>query len=237
MSGISVAQRRALVYALADAGPADGGRPGVPGPARATWLRLQACGLVDPTHPIPCACPPAVTPAGLAAMGLPSSVRDTAEAVRAAVRCILPWRRPVVRMRGRLPAISVDDVDDEAAPPRQVCAAEDVVAVVSAEPERPWEQGARCADTVWDAVVAWCAGVGVHLDVCLRAGWRVLSIEPPPDQSGCTAHGRDEAIVAASSDAWRAPGRPKRPAQPSADRRRRAGRAQIEVVRLCTHDQ
>jgi hypothetical protein len=180
LRSLSPADRRALRFALAEAGPADGGAPGQPGPARATWVRLQALSYVDPAHPLPHPLPPAVTEAGLAALGLPAEVADPVAALRAAIRCLLPWRRPALRLRPRLPAVSIDDPDDEAAAPRVLTARTEVFAAVSAENERSWEGPHRCADTAWDAVIAWTARVGQPLDFTLRSGWRLVSRSDGP---------------------------------------------------------
>ncbi len=180
MSRLSPAARRALQLALAEAGPADGGTPGQPGPSRATWRHLQALGLVDPAHPLPHPLPPRVTDAGLAALGLPAEVFDPVSALRAAIRCLLPWRRPALRLRPRLPFVSIDDPDDAAAAPRVLTAHAEVFAAVSAENERSWEGAHRCADTAWDAVIAWTARVGQPLDFTLRGGWRLVSRGDPP---------------------------------------------------------
>lgn len=181
MSRLSPAERRALRFALAEAGPADGGAPGQPGPARATWVRLVALRYVNPAHPLPHPLPPAVTEAGLAALGLPAEVTDPVSALRAAIRCLLPWRRPALRLRPRLPAVSIDDPDDGAAPPRVLSAQPEIFAAVSAENERSWEGAHRCADAAWDAVIAWTARVGQPLDVTLRGGWRLVSRGDGPE--------------------------------------------------------
>lgn len=184
MSRLRAADRRALLLALAACGPADGGRPGQPGPTRATWTRLQAQGWLDPSHALPSALPPDVTPAGLRALGLPERVESPEAALRAAVRCLLPWRRPAVRVRPRLPAVSVDHPDDPHGEPLVVSAHPDVIAAVSTDNEHAWEYGDRCADTAWDAVCAWSARVGFPLDMSHRGEWRLIfrdtQTEPMP---------------------------------------------------------
>lgn len=175
MTRLRAADRRALTLALAEAGPADGGRPGEPGPARATWARLQAAGWLDPAHPLPAPTPPAITQAGLRALGLPDTVPDAVSALRAAVRHLLPWRRPAVRLRGL--AVSIDDPDDETAPPIVVSAGPGVISGVHTANERAWEAAGGCADTVWDAVYAWTAHVGFPLDTVNRGDWRIVHLD------------------------------------------------------------
>lgn len=180
MAPLRASGRRALLLALADCGPADGGRPGAPGPTRATWERLQARGLLDPAHPLPSARPPAVTDAGLRALGLPDRVDSPEVALRAAVRCLLPWRRPAVRVRPRLPFVSIDHPDDPLGDPIVVSAHPEVIAAVSTDNERAWEHGDRCADTAWDAVCAWTARVGFPLDLSHRGAWRLVFHDHQP---------------------------------------------------------
>jgi hypothetical protein len=176
VSGLSRAERRALLYALAGAGPADQGCAGQPGPARATWTRLQLRGLVDPAHPLPSPTPPGVTDEGLAVLGLPAQVSDPEVTLRAAVRCLLPWRRPALRLRPRLPCVAIDDPDDEAAPALVLSAAPEVFAAVCSANEQAWARGDRCADTAWDAVSAWSARVGQPLEITHRGCWRLVSV-------------------------------------------------------------
>jgi hypothetical protein len=181
MSALRPSERRALLLALADCGPADGGRPGQPGPARATWMRLQAQGLLDPAHALPSERPPAVTDAGLRALGLPERVVSPEAALRAAVRCLLPWRRPAVRLHPRIPAVSIDHPDDPLGDPIVVSAHPDVFAAVSTDNERAWEYGERCADTAWDAVYAWTTRIGYPLDTSYRGEWRLVFHDTQPE--------------------------------------------------------
>jgi hypothetical protein len=91
--------------------------------------------------------------------------------------------------------------DLEAAAPRVLTAQPEVFAAVSAENERSWEGLHRCADTAWDAVVAWTARVGQPLDFTLRGGWLLVSRGDGP------AAGRAGPRPPARRAARRAPGR------------------------------
>jgi len=155
----------------------------MPGPARATWARLQTAGLLDPSHPLPDARPPAVTPAGLRALGLPDAVAGPEAALLAAVRCLLPWRRPAVRLWPHVLAVSIDDPDDAAAPPIVVSAGPTVIGGVSNLNERAWERDDRDADTVWDAVFEWTSRVGFPLDTTSRGEWRIVFYDLEPKES------------------------------------------------------
>ena len=170
-------ERRALLLALAGAGTADGTRPG---PAMVMWNYLQMSGMLDPRADLPSATPPEVTDLALRCLGLPERVDSPLAALRAAVRHLLPWRRPAVRTRGL--AVSIDDPDDEQAPPLVVSALPTVIAGVSTANEVAWEQArdGRCADTVWDAVYAWSSRVGFPLDSTARGEWRLIFCDVPP---------------------------------------------------------
>jgi hypothetical protein len=114
---ILIADRRALIWSLAEQGPADGSRPGQSGPCRQTWQRVQAAGWVDSRTHLPSPTPPAITKAGLEALDLPPRVSGADDALRAIVRSrVLGWRRPTLRFRPNLPSISIDADDAVDAP-------------------------------------------------------------------------------------------------------------------------
>ncbi len=170
-------ERRALLLALAGAGTADGTRPG---PAMVMWNYLQMSRMLDPLADLPSSTPPEVTDLALRCLGLPERVDSPLAALRAAVRHLLPWRRPAVRTRGL--AVSIDDPDDEQAPPLIVSALPTVIAGVSTDNEIAWEQArdGRSADTVWDAVYTWSSRVGFPLDSTARGEWRLIFCDVPP---------------------------------------------------------
>ncbi len=184
MSKLSPADRRALIWSLAQQGPADGALPGDPGPRRATWERLQARGWVDPHHALPSRLPPAITANGRAALGLPSAEVPSAEdALRAIVTsAVLTWRRPALRFHPRLPAVSID-ADEPLEDPVQLSSHPHVFAAVSArsEPEDP--------DLCWEAACNWSASVGHPIDAGMRVlDWRLVMHDRPEEAKAIAWH-------------------------------------------------
>jgi hypothetical protein len=177
------ADRRALILALARWGPANGSLPGMPGPRRATWERLQQRGLLDRSHPLPHRLPPTITEAGLDALGLPRMVSSAEDALRAIVQSdVLTWRRPALRFRPRLPAISIDS-DEPGGDPIVLSSHPLVVGAVSTRSE-PLD-----GELSWMAACEWSQQVGHPLDPGSNDGaWRLVMHDNPEEAKRIAWH-------------------------------------------------
>lgn len=172
------ADRLALLRALAGYGCAYAPEAYNPGPQLGTWRRLQAAGLLDAATPVPGAEPPAITEAGLRALGLPVAVAGAEEALRTAVQLLLPFRRPRIRTGSAMDGVHTDDQDDETAPPVSWTAHPMTLATISTEAEDEWELRGHDASLGWDAVEAWVERVGFPMEISRHADARVVTYDP-----------------------------------------------------------
>ena len=178
MSLLTRAERRALIRSLGGYGTAWAPSPGERGTRASTWRSLQVRGFLDPESRVPCQEVPEITEAGLRALGLPDSVRGPDEALAVAVRTLVLWRRPRVRLGEKMDFVHTDDPESDTEPPISWCAHPCVIATVDCAAEDVWEACGGDPAESWQAIEEWTARVGFPLDISRRGGVRVVLHDP-----------------------------------------------------------